>query len=1672
MTNIGVKYEVWKNKLLDLGKRNRLINYKDTARSSVKIEYPECSALYNMFVKQEMELIFPFENYGYDISEIEYVPNIKTNKSDSDLQKVLRNLRNKAKTSVEERGVNILYLCFGFLKWTESESSNQFFASPLILVPVTLMVESIMSPYILKLHEDEIVLNPTLVYKLENDFGISLPIFDDNHNIDDFFEEVKTKINLKKWSISKEVSLSLLSFLKINMYLDLNLQKERILENHIIKAISGEASTINRIPDEMVNFDFDRQIKPMDVFQIIDADNSQQEAIIMAKKGVSFVLQGPPGTGKSQTITNIIAECLAEGKKVLFVSEKMAALDVVYRRLSNAGLEDFALVLHSYKASKRSVLEQLEKALDISRKKIALSDEVYQKLDMLQINKEKLNAYADEIYQPIAPMGKSIYEVNGIIANLDGYNDYIFPIGDIRNITKEKYNKYIYLLSQFATTIGKMTNDFKNNPWRECRMTSVTNEFRHDVTFRLNKLLPLIKKFDENLAEVFVELYIDAPHTIYNVNQIITVLQIVESPYKIPYEWMLIDEIQPLYDEIFSCIEIKNNLLSLKDELRNKYSIIQSNVSISNLSNIDLLNNVTVLINEKNKLENLISSKKPYSRWNNESIGNITLVLSQAIEIADKVKALKNELLEVYEPSVFDLDYKSLFIRIKTKYASFTKIFKKEYREDKKKIKFYRKDIVKSISDEEMLYLVERLRKIDETRQWFTNNIEILKDYFDIETINENTDFLTFKKCINAFNSTSEAIKIIIDMIEIFNNINNKESIFIEYYKFFYKGIFSDWETIYSALNWTVLFKESISKVEISNSFIKAVCEENEFIDICKRNKEKLEEIKRLIHFEYIWFISNFDNPEIFDKTELSNLYFRINDCSKRLFLLEEWIDFSSARKKCLESGLEEFIYIIGQNNISSEFIIPIFKKRFFRLWLDAVLPEFPAVQHFRRKVQEKIIDEFSSLDILQFEIAKARIKSKLISKLPSFEHFTNGFDEISILKREISKQRKIMPIRRLFKNIPNLLLTLKPCLMMSPLSVSLFLETETYKFDIVIFDEASQICTENAIGAILRANQVVIAGDSKQLPPTNFFQTSVSDDDFDTLDEEDEFDDSDAYDSILDEANMLPERTLRWHYRSKHESLIAFSNAKIYKNKLITFPSNIEKMKNNGVEYFYVSDGYYDRGGRCGNIVEAKKVAELVFKHFEEQPNRSLGVIAFGEVQQQVIESVIREIRINNPHFEYFFAEDKEEAFFVKNLENVQGDERDTIIFSIGYAKDSMGTFKMNFGPLSKFGGERRLNVAITRAKYNIKLVGSIMPTDIDTDKISSEGPKLLRTYIDFAINGFQVLEREVTESDIVEHDSPFEESVYNFLDRKGYKLVTQVGCSGYKIDMAVKHPALSGIYVIGIECDGATYHSARSARERDRLRQDILEKMGWKIYRIWSTDWIKDPIAEGEKLVEVVEDAIASYGVDEKFLKRDLSRDVEKSNLSNYINYEDINISIEQTRNPYSFEKSEVSSFSDLPRDKDGYLELTDCIMEVIKTEYPIHYELICQRLAPLYGNEKATVKIRRELDIGLSQLGEKVLRKGDFLFPSGYNTVPVRIPNNRKIQHISIEELSEAMIRILKTGIGTTKRALCSETTRVYGFNRAGQNISSAMYKALNDLIATGRVEEIEGKLKIKI
>ena len=548
----------------------------------------------------------------------------------------------------------------------------------------------------------------------------------------------------------------------------------------------------------------------------------------------------------------------------------------------------------------------------------------------------------------------------------------------------------------------------------------------------------------------------------------------------------------------------------------------------------------------------------------------------------------------------------------------------------------------------------------------------------------------------------------------------------------------------------------------------------------------------------------------------------------------------------------------------------------------------------------------------------------------------------------------------------------------------------------------------------------------------------------------------------------MLPERTLLWHYRSRHEHLIAFSNAKIYKGSLITFPSNVDRAPNVGVEYTYVPSGYYDRGGRKGNVIEAEKVVDLIFEHIRQFPNRSLGVIAFGEVQQLAIDTVLRRRRMEDQQYESFFDEDRQEAFFIKSLENVQGDERDTIIFSIGYAKDASGVMRMNFGPLSKTGGERRLNVAITRAKYNVKLVGSILPTDISTDRISADGPKLLRGYIDFAINGPSILENEITESDCVELDSPFEAAVYNFLDRKGYKLATQVGCSGYRIDMAVKHPTLSGRYVLGIECDGAAYHSARTARERDRLRQDVLESMGWKIYRIWSTDWIKDPVTEGQRLMEAVDNAINSYAESAPEVQAPIQQEIFDT-AESFMTIEDKPVSIADIANPYGFDPPNITDFSILPRNRSGHPGLADCIELLVRNEYPIHYELLCQKISPLLGREKATSVVRKEVDYALRLMGERVTRKGDFFYPASFTEIPVRQANGRNIKHISTDELAAAMLRVLSKCVGTTRTALIDETTRALGFNRRGTNIARAMNDAFEQLKAEEKIQDIDGKVK---
>jgi len=1664
--DVNVKIETWKNKLLDLSKRNRLLNYRETKRSSLKILSPECFELYSSFMQDEQPLTFPNLFYESEAGEEDdgeevYYP-IKTNQSPKDTQRTLKSLRDKAKIALEEQGVNILYLSFGFLKWTESQDSDYWFNSPILLVPASLTIESIASPYILSLREDEIVINPTLSYKLENDFGITLPKYNEGDDLLSIFDEIEKLTRVNSWEVISAASLSLLSFLKINMYNDLSKNKDSIVSHPIVRTISGDASTSNKIPEDISDFDYDKNITPTEMFQVIDADSSQQDAILCAKKGISFVLQGPPGTGKSQTITNIIAECLADGKKVLFVSEKMAALEVVHRRLSSAGLNDFFLILHSYKANKRAVLEQLGATLKLAQNNTTVADEAFQKLELLQSNKEQLNEYAAQVFDMVMPLGKSIYQVNGILAHLESYDYVIFQVDNIENIDSKQFNRFIYLLQQLTTTIGKMTDDYKSNPWYGAIVPFVSHELRYDIGQKLGTLIPKVENSQQQLNSLYKKLSLDRHTTYQGIIDIIPIIKAAMEAPEVPVSWVLGSTLEPLFDEVAEYEALKTLFGQKHNELSEQYSSISTNDSTVKLSAHNELLTVESIESELTAIKDVLTNGFPYLRINID-YPTAKELLNEAQNKARHLSELTSKLTSVYEETVFSIDYNRILSRYKTEYTSFWKVFKKSYKADKKLIQSQHREIVKRISDQQVLELVSQLRTIDVLKKWFVDNRANFEKFFGNLLVDENSDFSKLEKCKIAYLSLLSSIKILGTLKCTASRLEESEKTLVEHYQFLYKGLDTEWGTIRSALTWSASFRKQVEQLKLNMDFVKTVCCGKISSDIYRDTISQLEKIKINLDCEFLWFLDLFCNQDTFKLLTMPALQDRLISCLNGLSLLEEWIDFRTAREKCKAEGLADYIAKIEELHIETSKIIPIFKKRFFRLWLDAIFPKYPAVLNFRRRMHENAIDEFCRLDKHQFKIAKARIRSKLINDLPSLQRFTSGVDEISILKRELGKQRRIMPIRKLFREIPNLLLTLKPCLMMSPLSVSLFLEAETYQFDTVIFDEASQVCTENAIGAISRGKQVIIAGDSKQLPPTNFFSASTSsEDDFDT--DDDEYDDTAAYESILDEAGLLPERTLLWHYRSRHEQLIAFSNAKIYKNNLITFPASIDKVPNNGVEYLFVRNGFYDRGGKKGNVNEAKIVAETVFEHFRKHPTRSLGVIAFGGVQQLAIDTAIREIRLRNQSFESFFKENSDEPFFIKNLENVQGDERDTIIFSIGYAKDAAGVFRMNFGPLSKSGGERRLNVAITRAKYNVKLIGSIMPTDIDIDKISSDGPKLLRAYIDYAINGSESLVREVTEFDVTEHDSPFEGAVYNYLDRKGFKAATQVGCSGYKIDMAVKHPTISGVYVLGVECDGAAYHSARTARERDRLRQEVLENMGWKIYRIWSTDWIKDPITEGENLVAAINEAIANYG-DSQSIE---SFNEDETDADDYVSVNKKEISIAEKTNPYGFAAAAATNLSALSRNSSGYLDIADHIMAFVTNEFPIHYDLLCQRLAPLYGNERVTVNVKREVDYGINRLRGKIVKKDDFLFPNGWQKITIRVPNNRKINHISTEELAEAMNTILNRVLGSTREGLCVETTRAFGWQRMTQGIGGSMNAACDLLIQQGRAKELDGKI----
>lgn len=1330
MPSIDTKYTLWKTRLLDLSRRNRLLYYREYKRSSARVVEPAANSIFQTLVIEEHKLTFAqnlSEQLAFETNPEVTTPDtisntsrplrageIRTNQSDDSLGTTLYNLRSRMRSALEEQGVHILFLAFGMLQWYESRSSTERIQTPLLLVPVWLDRPSVTRPYTLELTDDDPVMNPTLMYKLQTDFHLSLPTLPEDwstSSLDEMLRLFSDAVRSEsRWSIVQDVVLGLFSFEKLVMLKDLETHETQAKQHALIMALGGDISRIERPPSDLPRADeLDAKVRPEDTFQVLDADSSQQEAIARAKRGVSLVIQGPPGTGKSQTIANLIAELLAQNKRILFVSEKQAALDVVYQRLKQLGLHEFCLKAHGHKANKTDILTQLGTALQNYQAMSLISDEELRTLADLRT---QLNLYVQALHEPITTLQQAPFYVHGLLANLNDAPHLNFVLNSIERVDRVQLNAMVNAIEELGATSSAWQN-YDTHPWRNTPIRAFSFQLGNDVRFLLSEAIEAAGAINNTCIQIATRLAIPAPQSLQEANIFKGIVShVVKSPLP-PQEWFGIVKLE----------EIRNALVQAQ-HLHNGLEIAQ------------------------------------------EKLSELTT----------------GELLSFP-------DLSAMHLRFVKDYKSFLRIFNPSFKQDMQRI-------------QATLKTSRNLR------------------YGEARTLVEIADTV---------NTTAERIQ---------ENKDRWQLLFGRYYQ----GSHTNWEAAIQNLAWTENCLKLFGSTSISSTFVQIVCNQSatlkgleplvESLGVqLNRLTESFNKLNSILPPEKL----NFDGL-VAAQAKLISVQQRMQEQLAQVNRLQEWIQFDTIRAKLATMGLPSLVNSVIASQPNPNQLRSAFLKRFYLGWLDYVYSQKP-ILNLSNPERTRLVEQFRKSDNNQFVIARNRVQAQLRSQRPDPNLANARTSEVTVLRRELQRRRH-RPIRKLFGDIPNLLPALTPCLMMSPLSVSMFLSGADFAFDAVIFDEASQVVPEDAIASILRAKQMVVAGDKNQLPPTSFFKT------LGVTEETEEDDDTEILESILQESSsFLLDTYLKWHYRSRHESLIAFSNQNIYDNRLITFPSAVQKKEHLGVEFVHVPNGVYDRSHSRTNRVEARQVADLVFEHFAKYPNLTLGVVAFSEAQKHAIEEELERKVRQDLSFEKLLAPEGPCEFFVKNLESVQGDERDVMFFSIGYGKDAMGTFTLNFGPLNGENGVRRLNVAITRARLHVKLVSSIVPEDINL-AASSRGIQLLRAYMEYvraggnetALHGALSLEPDA------ESDSPFEQAVYQELSNRGLVLHKQVGCSGYRIDLAVVDPQEPGRYLLGIECDGATYHSAKTARDRDRLRQQVLEKLGWKILRIWSRDWIAD--------------------------------------------------------------------------------------------------------------------------------------------------------------------------------------------------------------------------------------
>lgn len=892
-----------------------------------------------------------------------------------------------------------------------------------------------------------------------------------------------------------------------------------------------------------------------------------------------------------------------------------------------------------------------------------------------------------------------------------------------------------------------------------------------------------------------------------------------------------------------------------------------------------------------------------------------------------------------------------------------------------------------------------------------------------------------------------------------------------QYFGDLWQNEISDWNSLEKYIVWVVEFRTICNRYTLGQSVIDTAQWRSPDISAVAELEATIKNVDQLLASlgEIIGWPDNYLRDAKFDEIRS-----RVRGLAENLREAHQWTAFGTVRAQASQGLAEEFVILAMDGQIGFFDLAPAFQRSFYQKWLATVVQARKPLLEFNTLLHEQRIAEFKELDLSILNENRTRLIRKVRDDIQKNLQEKAAVNAMPFLRREIARQRGLSPLRRTLKQAGPAIRAIKPCFMMSPLTVAQLLDSSQPVFDLVIFDEASQLPSEDAVGAISRGRQLVVVGDPKQLPPTDFFgvmngQVSVTiGDDGDPIYEDGE--------SILEElmASGLATSRLKWHYRSAHESLIHFSNVSFYDSDLYTFPSVEFNSEELGVSFEYIENGLYE--GKGLNLVEARRVVDAVEKHSKSSPSLSLGVGTFNLRQQIAIQDEIENRRRVNPELDAFCNQSNDEPFFVKNLENIQGDERDVIFISVTYGKGPDGRLRYNFGPINGENGWRRLNVLASRARRRMKVFSSIRADDISLVGLTSGGARLLRNFLAYSESG-QIDQIEISNS--ADTESPFEREVYLELTRRGVKITPQVGVTGYRIDFGVLDDSLPGRYICGIECDGVTYHASETARDRDRLRQQVLENRGWLIYRIWSTDWFKDRPGQIDRILDLIQKARdkAKAEATAKLTTSVLNAGAAVNHIQAILDEQEqgnLNLDLTQEGNdeldpegyirpivvPYQFTNNNVAirRYNILATPLDQLAHIADL---VVKTEGPIHLEEIVNRIVGFW-NTKAGKRIseRVQAGCGLAVRKKWVIQKDEFFY-SNLDTVPVRSHSGLKFdpEHISHEEYREAVLLVLRTGYVFPRNKLASEVRAILGFGRTTVTLDALIGRAVDDLLANG-------------